>query len=324
MRRVSADAEALAAVFFVLCIVAVKEADFGIVLEGKNMCRNAVKEPAVMADYQRAADEVFKPFLKCADRVDVQVVGRFIKQEHIRFALQSLRELYAVAFTAGKHTDFLLLVGSGEIESGDIGAGINAPSADNNLIQTAGDGFPNCFFGIKCQTALVHIAQANRFTDADRAACRLFFTDNHAEQGRFTGTVRTDDAAPDICVSTAVPVWEDKETGIIKLLFESFTRNGYAERYSSQRAVWYENGGMYEDILAYGSFICSDPENCESSYTDADNKPISADEYANIGITRFGGPETGTLTLNWQTLDPDVQPSVDNLRTALSLFDNAE
>lgn len=132
------------------------------------------------------------------------------------------------------------------------------------------------------------------------------------------------DAAPDICVSTAVPVWEDKETGIIKLLFESFTRNGYAERYSSQRAVWYENGGMYEDILAYGSFICSDPENCESSYTDADNKPISADEYANIGITRFGGPETGTLTLNWQTLDPDVQPSVDNLRTALSLFDNAE
>lgn len=129
------------------------------------------------------------------------------------------------------------------------------------------------------------------------------------------------DPAPDICVNAA-PVWEDQETGSMKLLFESFTRNGYAEKYSSQRAVWYENGGLYEEFLAYGSFICSDPDNCESTYTDADENPISADEYANIGETYFGAPETLTLTLNWQTLDPDVQPSVENLRAALSLFDD--
>lgn len=131
------------------------------------------------------------------------------------------------------------------------------------------------------------------------------------------------DAAPDICVSTAVPVWEDKETGIIKLLFESFTRNGYAELYTFQDAVWYENGGMYKDILAYGSTICSDPETCEESYIDAAGNPISTDEYNNIGTTGFGTPATGTLTLNWQTLDPAVQPSVEDLRAALSLFDDS-
>ena len=131
------------------------------------------------------------------------------------------------------------------------------------------------------------------------------------------------DSAPDICIAS-VPAWEDAETGRMTIVVEDITRNGYAETYLSQRAVYYEDGKLYADTLASGSLICSDINTCEESYTAAAGNTIDGEEYAVIGSTTFGKPADQTLPLNWQMLDTDVPVSVADLRAALSLFETAD
>ncbi len=131
------------------------------------------------------------------------------------------------------------------------------------------------------------------------------------------------DSLPDIGVNS-VPVWEDAETGRMTLVIEDYIRNGYAESYFTQYAVWYADGKLSGEPIASGSFICSDPDNCVETYADAAGNAISGEEYTNIGPAYFGVPETLTLALNWQTLDLESQPSVSDLRAALSLFETAD
>ena len=78
-----------------------------------------------MADDDGAAGEVFQRFFQRADRVDVQIVGRLVEQEDVRAALEHAGEVDAVALAAGEDADFLLLVGAGEAEAADVGAGVH-------------------------------------------------------------------------------------------------------------------------------------------------------------------------------------------------------
>ena len=73
------------------------------------MCADAVEEPAVVADDDGAAGEGFKTFFQGAERVDVDVVGRFVEQQHVAFLFEGKGELQAVSFTAGEDAAFLLM-----------------------------------------------------------------------------------------------------------------------------------------------------------------------------------------------------------------------
>ena len=55
-------------------------------------------------------------------RVDVEIVGRLVEQQHVGAALQHLGEMHAVALAARELADLLLLVGALEVEGADIGA----------------------------------------------------------------------------------------------------------------------------------------------------------------------------------------------------------
>ena len=46
-----------------------------------------------------------------AQRVDVEVVGGLVEQQHVAAALQQLRQVQPVALAAGEVLDLLLLVG---------------------------------------------------------------------------------------------------------------------------------------------------------------------------------------------------------------------
>ena len=69
-----------------------------------------------------AAGEVEQRLLERAQRVDVEVVGRLVEQQHVGARLQHLGEMHAVALAARELADLLLLVGALEVEQRAIGA----------------------------------------------------------------------------------------------------------------------------------------------------------------------------------------------------------
>src|SRR5207253_1675702 len=75
VRPLGLGAEPAAAVGLVVLVVALEPDDAALALEGEDVGGDAVEEPAVVADDDRAAREVDERVLERAQRVDVEVVG---------------------------------------------------------------------------------------------------------------------------------------------------------------------------------------------------------------------------------------------------------
>ena len=104
-------------VFFVVLEVAFEPFDMAVAFEGEDVGGDAVEEPAVVADDHGAAGEILQRLFQRAQRIDVEIVGRFVEQQHVGAGLQHLGQMHAVAFAAGERADFLLLVGALEVEA---------------------------------------------------------------------------------------------------------------------------------------------------------------------------------------------------------------
>jgi hypothetical protein len=63
-------------------------------------------------DDHGAAGEGQQALFERAQRFDVEVVGRFVEQQHVAALLQQLGQVHAVALAARQHADLLLLVAS--------------------------------------------------------------------------------------------------------------------------------------------------------------------------------------------------------------------
>src|SRR5215470_9135533 len=74
MRDRGVGSEPAHLVLLVVLVVALEPLDVAIALEGEDVGGDAVEEPAVVADDDGAAGEVFQRFLQCAQRVDVEIV----------------------------------------------------------------------------------------------------------------------------------------------------------------------------------------------------------------------------------------------------------
>src|SRR3546814_737294 len=81
--RAGVVAQAAPLVFLVFAVVALEELHVRVALEGEDMRRDAVQEPAVMRDHERVARELQQRVFQRAQGLDVQVVGRFVEQQHV-------------------------------------------------------------------------------------------------------------------------------------------------------------------------------------------------------------------------------------------------
>src|SRR5882762_5292232 len=87
-------------VFFIILEIAFEPFDMAVTFEGQDMRGDAVEEPAVMADDHGATGEILQRLLQRAQRVDVEIVGRLVEQQHIGAGFQHLGQMHAVAFAA--------------------------------------------------------------------------------------------------------------------------------------------------------------------------------------------------------------------------------
>src|SRR5690606_26780209 len=83
-------AQALLLVLLEVLEVALEHDDLGVALERDDVRADAVEEPAVVADHHHAAREVKDRVLERAERVDVEVVGRFVEQDDVAAGLERL------------------------------------------------------------------------------------------------------------------------------------------------------------------------------------------------------------------------------------------
>ena len=100
----------------------------------------------------------------------------------------------AVAFSAGQFADLLLLVGSAEIESRDVGPRVDLPAAHLQRFQAAGDLLEHAAFRFQRVAVLIDVAQFDGRPDPQLAGVGLLLADEHAEQRRLAGPVGPDHA----------------------------------------------------------------------------------------------------------------------------------
>ena len=131
MRLVGVVAEAAFAVFFILAVVAIKILDVAIALESEDVRRDAVEEPPIVADHDRAPREAEQRFLQRAQCVDVEIVRRLVEQQDVAAALQQLREMQPVALSTREVPHLLLLIRAASLQFVRKLSGFNAPSKAN-------------------------------------------------------------------------------------------------------------------------------------------------------------------------------------------------
>ena len=132
-------------------------------------------------------------FFQRTQRINIKVIGRFVKKNNICPFTQHFSQVNTVALTTGELPHLFLLVSAFKIKLPDISTRRHLFFAKFNNIQPVGNFFPNGFVRIKLFTRLINITQINSITNSDCTAVRLFLSGNHTEQSSFTRTIRPDD-----------------------------------------------------------------------------------------------------------------------------------
>src|SRR2546426_11526288 len=142
-------ADGLAHVLLVRLVVALEPADAAVAFKDEQVRRDAVEEPAVVADDDDAAREIEYRLLKRAQRVDVEVIRRFVQEQHVSARAQELREMHAVPLAPGEITHLLLLIGTAKVQRRGVRARVPGPRADLDVLLTARDLFPDVLVWIE-------------------------------------------------------------------------------------------------------------------------------------------------------------------------------
>ena len=160
MRLVGVDAEALAPVGLVVAEVPLPPPHLRVALEGEDVRRDAIEEPAVVADHHRATREREQRVLERPQRVDVEVVRRLVEEQDVAPAAQHPGQQHPVALPARELADLLLLVAALEAEARDVGAAVDLATADDESVDAAGDLLEHGAVPAEGLAGLVHVGQA--------------------------------------------------------------------------------------------------------------------------------------------------------------------
>src|SRR5450631_1268868 len=94
MRLCGIFAFTLLVILDVFLIVAFEPEDLRVALEGEDMSCDAVKEPAIVRDDDRATRERDQRIFERAQRFDIEVIGRLVEQQDVAAGLQYLRQMH--------------------------------------------------------------------------------------------------------------------------------------------------------------------------------------------------------------------------------------
>ena len=92
-----------------------------------------------MGDNHGAASELEDSLFQSLQRFDVEIIGRFVEEEHVARLLQVLGHEHAVAFTTRKSCELFLLGSTREVEESAVGAAVHERLGERDVFVAAGD-----------------------------------------------------------------------------------------------------------------------------------------------------------------------------------------
>src|ERR1035437_6889094 len=193
VRAVGLGAEALVAVGLVVLVVALVPDDLAVALEREHVRRDAVEEPAVVADDDGAAAEREERLFERAKRVDVEVVRGLVEEQQVAAPLERPREMEAVHLAAREVRDELLLVGALEVVHRAEGAARHLTLAEHHEVLAARELVVHRLFHVGLLAVLVHVAGDDVSADLQLATVGFLEPHDHLEERRLPRAVRADD-----------------------------------------------------------------------------------------------------------------------------------
>src|SRR5512139_597503 len=175
-------------------VVALEPDHLAVALEREDVRGDAVEEPAVVRDDDGATREAQQGFLERTQRLDVEVVGGLVQQDDVAAFLEHLREVHAVALTAGEIADRLLLLRAAEVEAADVSARGRLVVADLDHVEAVREFLPDGLLVVERLPRLVDVRELHRRSDAQFTAVGLLLARDDAEERRLAGAVGADDA----------------------------------------------------------------------------------------------------------------------------------
>src|SRR5262249_44956050 len=153
-----------------------------------------VEEPAIVAHDDDAAREAQERGLERLERLDVEIVRGLVEQYEVSAFLQQTCKMHAVPLATGKVLDLLLLIGALEVEPRTIGAAIDLAAAELHGPTAARDDLPDALVTLERVARLIDVRDLHGLANAESAAIGFVLADEHLEERRLAGAVRSNDA----------------------------------------------------------------------------------------------------------------------------------
>src|SRR5256712_3579919 len=191
--RTPVRAHGLAHELLVRLVVALEPAHSAVALEDQHVRRDAIQEPAVVADDHDASREVEQRLFERAQRVHVQIVRRLVEQEDVAARTKQLGQVDSVSLAAGEIADPFLLVGAAKSERRGVRARVARPGPDLDALLAAGDLLPDLLRRIQGIPGLRHVCELDRVADTQRPAIVRLLVREQPKERRLSRSVRPDD-----------------------------------------------------------------------------------------------------------------------------------
>src|SRR6516165_3552826 len=189
MRLIRLGADAAATAGFVIAVVALEPDNLAVALEGEDVGGDSVEKPAVVGNDDRAAGKVEQRLLQRAQCVDIEIVGRLVKEQHVGARLEHLGQVDAVALTARELTHRFLLIGAAEVEQRTISTARHPAAPEIDLVLSTRDLLRHRVGRNQSIAGLIDITELDGLADPEPAAVGHLLTGDHAKERGFAGTI---------------------------------------------------------------------------------------------------------------------------------------
>ena len=111
--------------------------------------------------------------------------------------------------------------------------------------------------------------------------------------------INEEDSQPDLISYDNVDAYYDSQKNIYYLIFDDLSRNGMAEYYENKRAWSLQGNEIKQNYLAHKTTVYTDEENAQITCKDANDNPITQEEYKNIADKVYSGLKKVSVKISW-------------------------
>ena len=167
-----------------------------------------------MAHDQHGAFVIGDDLLQQVERLEVEVVGRFVEYQQVGRLGELASQQQSAAFAARQHADAHVDDLRIEQEVLEIGLHVLAIAAHVDPVAALGEHLPHCLVGGKQLALLVDHHSGQRLGDLDAAAVGFEFARQHLEQRGLARAIGADDADPVATLDAQAERLDDRPVAI--------------------------------------------------------------------------------------------------------------